>query len=341
MQEYILKKDIIKDTSIANMQLKKFAGSVSIHGLSRSSTFVKLDRKSPATDNFSYRKNGSINNKTTKHTLINRQIMITIQELLFNRGLDKNAKIKLVRHKQAGQDLYNQYRTDIAEFLAYQNFQSKDVFNGVDYIVSFIGEEGLLSRFIGVYKLTSRTQLAVDHFEYEMEEVKEQFDDLKERVIIKWKNAISWHQWIKNKMEVIEIHPGLHYKQFTDYADFILSFDELKEIINKQYSDWKKMLSATKGIYLINDTKTGKLYVGSAYGEEGIWGRWRKYISTNGHGDNKTLKKLVSDNPTYGKHFQFSILMLLPRTVTADEAIKKERLFKKKLGTNSFGLNSN
>jgi hypothetical protein len=101
------------------------------------------------------------------------------------------------------------------------------------------------------------------------------------------------------------------------------------------------MLSATKGIYLISDTKTGKLYVGSAYGEEGIWGRWTRYVSTNGHGDNKTLKELIASDPIHGNNFQFSILMLLPRTITADEAIKKEQLFKNKLGTNSFGLNNN
>lgn len=142
-------------------------------------------------------------------------------------------------------------------------------------------------------------------------------------------------------MEVVEIHPGLHYKNFTDYFDFILNFDELKEIVTKQYSDWKKMLSATKGVYLISDTKSGKLYVGSAYGEEGIWGRWSAYVSTNGHGDNKTLKQLVNEDENYGSHFQFSILMLLPKTITPDEAIKKERLFKNKLGTNSFGLNNN
>ena len=155
--------------------------------------------------------------------------MITIQELLYNRGLDRNAKVKLVRHKDNRQDLYNLYRTNLQEFLSYQNSQSKDVFKGVDYIVSFVGEEGLLSRFVGVYKLTDRQKIADNHFEYQMEEVLEQFDDLKERVIVKWSNAISWHQWIKNEMEIIEIHPGLHYKQFTDYFDFILNFGELKE----------------------------------------------------------------------------------------------------------------
>lgn len=275
--------------------------------------------------------------------------MITIQELLFNRGLNPQSKIKLVRHKDSRIDLYNVYRNNRELFLKYQQQQSKEVFTGVDYIVSFIGEEGLLSRFVGVYKVLRCRILpkikvsVVDtpyRIEYDFEELSS-FDDLKERVIVKWSNAISWHQWIKNEMEVIEIHPGLYYKQFTDYSDFILNFSELKEILSNEYSDWKRMLSAIKGIYMINDTNTGKLYVGSAYGEDGIWGRWQSYVSTNGHGRNKQLKELIGKNAGYAKYFQFSILMILPKTITADQAIEKERLFKKKLGTNSFGLNSN
>lgn len=43
------------------------------------------------------------------------------------------------------------------------------------------------------------------------------------------------------------------------------------------------------------------------------------------------LKELIDFDPTYGNHFKFSIMMFLPRTITADEAIKKERLFKNKL----------
>lgn len=277
--------------------------------------------------------------------------MITIQELLFNRKLDKKFKIKLVRHQDKRYpDLYDWYRFDKKKFLIYQSLQGKNVFNGVDYIVSFIGEgNGNLSRFVGVFKVISVKSFTKPKviasfpnvsFKYELEEING-FKDLKERVIVKWNNPISWHQWIKNEMEVVEIQPGLNFKQFTDYFDFTISFTELKEIISKQYSDWKKMLSITKGVYLISDTKTGKLYVGSAYGEEGLWGRWSKYVSTNGHGNNKTLKELVAANSNYGNNFKFSILMLLPRTITPDEAIKKEQIFKNKLGTNSFGLNNN
>lgn len=279
--------------------------------------------------------------------------MITIQELLYNRGLDRKAKIKLVRHQDASYpDLYDWYRYDREKFLAYQASQGKDVFKDVDYIVSFIGEgtnKGTLSRFIGVFKIIGKTYYENPaenisfpgvHFIYDILEVGG-FEDMKERVLIKWSNPISWHQWIKNEMEIIEIHPGLHYKQFTDYSDFILSFSELNEIVNNQYADWKKMLSVVKGVYLIHDTSSGKLYVGSAYGEDGIWGRWRNYVLTKGHGDNRLLKELLVNDPLHGNNFTFSILMLLPRTVTPDEAIKKEILFKKKLGTNSFGLNDN
>lgn len=266
--------------------------------------------------------------------------MITIQELLYNRGLDRKASVKLVRHKDRRLDLYNLYRSDKKAFLEYQNKQLRDVFKDVQFIVSFVGEEGVSARFIGVYKVLEK-YYKDGFYEYSMEE-DEGYDDLKERVIIRWENPISWHQWIKNEMEILEISPGLHYKRFTDYFDLILTFRELKEVIENQYNDWKTILSAIKGIYLITDTCTGKLYVGSAYGENGIWGRWSEYVYTNGHGNNISLKELIDCDVNYAtNHFQFSILMLLPKTVTAETALEKERMFKIKLGTNAFGLNNN
>lgn len=266
--------------------------------------------------------------------------MITIQELLYNRGLDRSAAIKLVRHKDRRCDLYNLYRTDRDAFLAYQNKQKRNVFQGVEYIISFVGEGGKNARFIGVFQVV-KCVFVNDNYYYTMNEVVG-YDDLKERVIIRWENPISWHQWIKNDMEVLEISPGLHYKRFTDYFDLILTFNELKEIVVNQYSDWRSVLSAIKGVYLITDTHTGKLYVGSAYGDSGIWGRWSEYVATNGHGGNISLLKLIETDAEYAnKYFQFSILLLLPKTCTPDLAVSKEQLFKRKLGTNSFGLNEN
>ena len=276
--------------------------------------------------------------------------MITIQELLYNRGLAKNSKTKLVRHKDNNHDLYNLYLTNKESFLLYQSQQAKDIFSGVDYIVSFIGEDGTLARFIGVYKIIGSQKLlkeekSVDgnyhNFKYEIEEI-QGFEDLKERVIINWgKGAIQWAQGININKEVVEIQPGLHYTRFKDYFDFVINFKQLEEIVRNQYPDWKRMLSATKGIYLISDTLTGKLYVGSAYGDLGIWGRWSNYVSTGGHANNVKLIELVNSDSNYAQNFRFSILMLLPKTITSDQAIEKEKLFKQKLGTNSFGLNLN
>lgn len=271
------------------------------------------------------------------------EVMITIQELLYNRGLKRNEKIKLVRHQEdwGSDNTYDWYVRDRKEFLwKYQREQGRPVFHGVDNIVSFIGEEGTLARLIGVFRVKGFRK-GKKRYYYRLEERRE-FNDLRDKVIIDWgRGTLSWHQWIKREKEVVEIQKGFGYEPFGDYLDFVISFRQLKEVINKGYRDWKKMLKAANGVYLITDTKTGRLYVGAAYGTNGIWGRWMSYIHTNGHGNNKMLKLLIKNKKDYAKYFNFSILMLLPKTVTADEAIRKERLFKKKLGTNAFGLNLN
>jgi hypothetical protein len=96
--------------------------------------------------------------------------------------------------------------------------------------------------------------------------------------------------------------------------------------------DWKEQLSSVKGVYLITDTKTEKLYVGSAYGEEGIWGRWTNYANTNGSGGNKDLKKIIKDDEDYAKnHFQFAILDYYKRSISDDEILARESFWKEVL----------
>ena len=144
---------------------------------------------------------------------------------------------------------------------------------------------------------------------------------------------------------IIEVLPGRSFtnKVFTDYLDFILDFNELKEIIKDRdgFKDWHLMLGAVKGIYLILDKSTGNKYIGSAYRESGILGRWEEYVTTNGHGNNKQLKALMVKDKNHARNFQFTVMMTLPKTMTSTEVIDREILFKKKLGTRSFGLNSN
>lgn len=281
--------------------------------------------------------------------------IIKIGELLKLRGLDTNKRIKLVRHKDARQkqsingrevegNPYDWYRNDKDIFIAYQSEQHRDVFKNVDYIVSFIGENGTIARFIGIYQIEGPdNECKTDKYCYKMTEM-EGFDELKERIIIEWgASSISWHQWLndKNDKEIIEITPGFDHI-FPGYEKITLTLAQLKNIIlEKEYPEWKKMLSAVNCIYIITDRKTGKNYIGSTYGKEGIWGRWKEYAKTDGHGNNVTLQRLYVQDNNYPNNFSWSILETLSISISSYEAINIENCYKKKLGTLAFGLNNN
>ena len=53
------------------------------------------------------------------------------------------------------------------------------------------------------------------------------------------------------------------------------------------------------------------------------------------------MKELICAHPERYHQFQFSILQILPKTITDDEVIQIERLYKQKLLTIPFGLNDN
>jgi len=268
----------------------------------------------------------------------------TIQELLFKRGLSKTTKIKLVRHKSPHHDLYDKYKFDKKWFLEYQEEQHQPVFSNCEYIVSFLGEEGRRSRFIGVFKIKGIKKRTKTHYYYEIIEEKG-FEDINERVIIDWGGSTrAWTQWIKQEKTIIEIQPSFLKKTFTDYLDFVLDFSELKKIVKEKdnFSDWHLRLSSVAGIYCILDKSNGKQYIGSASGDEGgILGRWKEYVNTNGHANNKLLKGLMRKDLNYSRYFQFTILMTLSKSLTRTEVTRKEELFKKKLGSRAFGLNLN
>lgn len=99
-------------------------------------------------------------------------------------------------------------------------------------------------------------------------------------------------------------------------------------------------LSAVAGVYLILATTTGSQYVGSAYGLEGIWGRWSAYAES-GHGGNLLLQELLANDASYPMAFSYSILQILPRTHARSEVLQWERLYKEKLGSRAKGLNAN
>ncbi len=84
------------------------------------------------------------------------------------------------------------------------------------------------------------------------------------------------------------------------------------------------------------------MYVGSAYGETGIWSRWGCYIGT-GHGWNDELTKLIK---IYGidyarQNFQFSLLEYRSMKTDDNVIIEREQYWKRVLLTGTFGYNRN
>ena len=108
-----------------------------------------------------------------------------------------------------------------------------------------------------------------------------------------------------------------------------------------EYPSWKSVLSSVAGVYLLSDSKTGKLYVGSAYGSGGFWSRWGDYYR-NYHGGNSQLKELYElGGPSAFQTFNYSILETCDIDLTADLVIEIENRWKSKLMTREFGLNEN
>jgi len=266
----------------------------------------------------------------------------------------EKTRAKLVRHKEDKypvQELLDKGWLDL-----YQSYQGKPRFDNLDAIVSFYGLTGTRSCFYGVFKVLRRRrgiegpgpancnwvkewQKKCPYF-YDLERLPG-YEALENRLVIDWgKGALAWHQKMSNK-PVLELLPeGRLLRVFDDYLEFSLSYRELKVLYQQQdaHHDWRARLESVAGVYLILAEKTGDLYVGSAYGASGIWGRWEQYAKT-GHGDNKLLKKLLAQDKDYPERFRFSLLQILPKTFTRHEVIKREKLYQKKLGTRATGLN--
>ena len=101
-------------------------------------------------------------------------------------------------------------------------------------------------------------------------------------------------------------------------------------------------LQSIKGVYLITDKSNGKKYVGSAYGDYGLWSRWETYILT-GHGWNEGLVNVLSENGIdYAReNFQFSLLEFYSMKIDNQVIINREQYWKEVLCTRQFGYNMN
>ena len=130
-------------------------------------------------------------------------------------------------------------------------------------------------------------------------------------------------------------------EKFPGYRNVDLSFSQLRTIIDNEPHDWRARLEAVGCVYVIADSKTGKMYVGIAHGEGGVWNRWAQYAE-NGHGGNKRLREVLGKKgKKYAENFRFSILEIADREIAVDDLRKRESHWKNVFQTRAHGYNEN
>lgn len=278
--------------------------------------------------------------------------ILNFSDVLRKIGLEPE-RVKLIRHSLADKEFNECYKKDMV--WEYTRVQSENFSNGYDYWCVFISGKSTTAKFYACYKVNGCIPDTQDvkpngfpldgwfqgnRMFYDLEPV-ELLKEYKDRLLIEWgKGALAWAQKGTNEKPIVAIQDK---RTFSGYENFILTYEELKEIVKDPtaYESWHTALSSVNAIYLIVDRENGKQYVGSAYGKGGLLGRWTHYVDSL-HGDNKLMKELLCTSPEKYMHFQFSVLQLLPKTATPDDVIRAENLWKKKLLTRApFGMNAN
>ena len=248
----------------------------------------------------------------------------------------------------------------LRDFSEWQNiwngrFHSNHCWNR-DFIFSMIELPNEPNRWLfgGIFRVVShrpkKNPKGKDCIFYEVD-LDERGEALIGRLVIHWvKDARAKGRKPENMlsdMSVAAILPELYAgEDFPGYSNIDHSYEILEKLWMDSKPDWLAALGHTHGIYLITDTSTGLRYVGSAYGEDGVWSRWGSYFQTGGHGNNKLLKKLLGtkkDPTSYArKNFKFSLLEQASSRDSEQYVIMREVYWKQVLMTRGkYGLNDN
>ena len=165
----------------------------------------------------------------------------------------------------------------------------------------------------------------------------EKYSGLCGRLIVKLDKGNTYARYAFNlnkyidEIVVDEILPQ-EYKtiEFNGYDNVHFSYKDLISILKcEKYTSYKKLLAAIKGVYCLTDTNNGKLYIGSAYGSDGIAQRWENYLDTQ-NGGNKSLVELYNtkgDN-YFKEHFEFTLIEFFGTNTSNEKIIERETYWK-------------
>jgi len=217
-----------------------------------------------------------------------------------------------------------------------------------DYIFSLIDfyHETDTWLFGGIYKVLSRSDVQKD-YSYKVEEIKKYSPFIGRLKIHLPKpprgRAFYLENYYENMMVSEILKEPYTGELFPGYENISVDFHILQPIFIQEKLDWKSALENVKGIYAILDKTNGKKYVGSAYGDFGVWSRWSCYIGT-GHGWNDELTKIIKKHGfDYAKeNFRLTLLEYWPMKTEDSVIINRESFWKEALlSRGDFGYNKN
>ncbi len=232
------------------------------------------------------------------------------------------------------------------KFNEWQGYQSKKNFNR-KYVIALISlKEGNRWLFAGVHEEKGfKKRKGKKYSKYDLVE-DERCSEMSGRIVVSFTRSgrqsyLIGENW-SDQITVGGILPErLTIGEFPGFKSVNLKKSELDLIVLQSLDSWRTVLSNVAGVYLISDTKTGKLYVGSAYGEKGIWQRWSEY-SANGHGGDVELKKLLkSEGKERSNDFHYAILEIADTHASEKDIRARESHWKEILLSRTHGLNAN
>lgn len=281
--------------------------------------------------------------------------MFILQDALQRAGLDLSHKIKLVRHapEQTIAGLWRAGRLD--EFEAVQGPQFGSNF---EYLISFIASGQNEATFLWVKKKISHSdrrsakvlRVDLDSSEYDKDgyyfhlEKSPVLREYEGRFRIDWPHRIRPYQAILGNCDPIrltEMRSDLLRFRYPGWSRVELGFSDLEAMrANPEgYPEWQAALSSTGGIYLISARESSNLYVGSATGADGIWGRWMDYAATGGNGGNVRLREVMKQNVAIRDALRWTILYPTSLSADREDVLRLEASFCARLGSRAFGLN--
>lgn len=271
--------------------------------------------------------------------------LLDILRIAYPRFDEADCKVHLAVTNPSGDDPMKEFFS--GEFKKWQEIQTRKNFEK-SYVLSLIqlSEKRNHWLFAGIYKTSGCNTFEENNllrYRYSTQQLEDKMS-LVGRLVVNFERTsrqsyLIFENW-KDKFQVSELlAKPVAVFDFPGHENVRISKKELDLIVSQGIDSWRGGLNYP-GIYLITDLKTGRLYVGKAGGENGIWQRWSTYSKT-GHGGNVDLVRLLEEKGAeYANNFQFSILEIALSQLD-DYINKRESHWKKVLASGIHGHNKN